>query len=66
VLKELKHRLGETFTPELEKQGIKKLVAVLREDEERRTTNKEQDGFVPLYLELDHWGVKFGKRWQAS
>jgi hypothetical protein len=65
VIKELRYRLGEAFPAELERQGIKRLVAVLRDDEEKRTKNKEQDGFVPLFLELDQWGVKFGKRRQA-
>ncbi len=66
VLNELKVRMGTTFPSELEREGIKKLVAVLRDEEEKRTGNKEQDGFVPLSLELDHCVVKFGKRLQAS
>ncbi len=29
-------------------------------------TKIREDGFMPLSLELDQWGVKFGKRRQAS
>jgi hypothetical protein len=54
------------FTSELERQGIRRLVAVLRDNKEKRSQNKEQDGFMLLYLELDQWGVKFAKRQQAS
>ena len=53
VLNELKIRLGEAFPSELEREGIKKLVAVLHDEEEEQTGNKEQDGCMPLYLELD-------------
>jgi hypothetical protein len=60
VLNKLKLRFGSTFPSELEREGIKKLVAVLRDEEEKRTGNKEQDGFMPLSLELDR------KRRQAS
>jgi hypothetical protein len=66
VLNELKVLFGSTFPSELEREGIKKLVAVLRDEEEKWTGNKEQDGFMPLSLKLDQLGVKFGKRRQAS
>jgi hypothetical protein len=40
VLKELKHWLGEAFPPELERLGIKYLVAVFHDDKEKWTSNK--------------------------
>jgi DNA mismatch repair ATPase MutL len=64
LLSELRHRLGVEFNSDLEKQGIRMLVDNLRKLETQRT-GKEEDGFEPLSLELDRWGIKFGKRRQS-
>jgi hypothetical protein len=64
LLSELRHRLGVEFNSDLEKKGIRMLVDNLRKLETQRT-GKEEDGFEPLSLELDRWGIKFGKRRQS-
>jgi hypothetical protein len=65
LLSELWHRLGVQFNSDLEKPRIRMLDNNL-ENLETQRTGKEEDCCKPLSLELDQWGIKFGKSWQSE
>jgi hypothetical protein len=64
LLLKLRHWLGVQFNLDLEKKGIRMLVDNLQKLETQRT-GKEEDCFEPLSLDLDHWGIRFGKCGQS-